>query len=333
MTRTGSSIVFRAIATFVALAALAACASDPGRRDGGAPVAKPHYKVGSPYRVKGRLYRPAVDDDYDKIGIASWYGDAFHGRATANGEVFDKRRLTAAHTTLPLPSLVEVENLQNGKRLVVRVNDRGPFVDDRIIDLSEAAAEALGFAGAGLARVRVRFVGPAPLYAGGPAPSPRVATRTLVAPPPSRAQHRTAPPPNGPALDSDPIAALIADAPAPRMKPQPAMTANTMTARTGATNSGATGPAAAAPRVASTLQAVEKAVWIHAGSVADPDVARGLADQLSTIGPVRLVDAAVGGGHHIRLGPFGDRQEALLKLALVVERGYADARIVEPIVY
>ena len=123
----------------------------------------PHYKVGKAYKINGRWYQPAEDPTYNRTGIASWYGRDFHGRPTANGEIFDMNQMTAAHTTLPLPSLVEVKNLENGRRVTVRVNDRGPFANDRIIDLSRAAARELGFEQNGLARVRVRYLGPAPL--------------------------------------------------------------------------------------------------------------------------------------------------------------------------
>jgi rare lipoprotein A (peptidoglycan hydrolase) len=118
--------------------------------------------VGQPYQVRGVWYYPKEQPDYDEIGIASWYGEAFHNHYTADGEVFDMTLPSAAHTTLPLPSLVEVTNLANGKTLIVRVNDRGPFVDGRVIDLSKEAAAELGFVAAGVTRVRVRYVGRAP---------------------------------------------------------------------------------------------------------------------------------------------------------------------------
>jgi rare lipoprotein A len=121
------------------------------------------YKVGRPYKVAGRWYVPREAPSYDRTGIASWYGSAFHGRRTANGEVFDMGALTAGHPTLPLPSYAYVTNLQNGRTIMVRVNDRGPYVNDRIIDLSWRSAKELGYAGHGLARVRVRYAGPAPL--------------------------------------------------------------------------------------------------------------------------------------------------------------------------
>lgn len=118
--------------------------------------------IGKPYQVAGRWYKPEYNPNYDKTGAASWYGPNFHGRQTANGEVFDQFAITAAHPTLPLPSYVRVTNLENNRSMVVRVNDRGPFVSDREIDLSRRAAELLGYQGKGVARVRVKYVGPAP---------------------------------------------------------------------------------------------------------------------------------------------------------------------------
>ena len=130
-----------------------------------APSVQGAYKVGKPYQVNGAWYTPREEPDYDEVGIASWYGDAFQLRATASGEPFDMYMPSAAHKTLPLQSLVEVTNLENGRSIQVRINDRGPFVDGRIIDLSRAAADQLGMIRTGVARVRVRFVGVAsPTY-------------------------------------------------------------------------------------------------------------------------------------------------------------------------
>lgn len=109
------------------------------------------------------MVRPREDPNYQASGVASWYGADFHGRRTANGEVFDAKALTAAHPTLPLPSYAYVTNLENGKTVLVRVNDRGPYVNDRLIDMSYAAAKHLGYTNNGRARVRVRFAGLAPL--------------------------------------------------------------------------------------------------------------------------------------------------------------------------
>ncbi|HEU0081467.1 MAG TPA: septal ring lytic transglycosylase RlpA family protein [Bradyrhizobium sp.] len=142
------------------------------------------YRVGKPYSVAGRVYVPEEDAGYRAEGLASWYGDDFHGRLTANGEVFDMASLTAAHPTLPLPSYARVTNLGNGRSLIVRVNDRGPYHGNRLIDVSNRAAELLEFKGNGVARVRVEYVARAPLEGsddrqlmatlrtGVPAPSP-----------------------------------------------------------------------------------------------------------------------------------------------------------------
>jgi rare lipoprotein A len=121
------------------------------------------YRVGSPYVVAGRVYTPQDNPHYRADGVASWYGSDFHGRATANGEIFDADAITAAHPTLPLPSYVRVSNLSNGRSLIVRVNDRGPYAGNRIVDVSKRAAFLLGFTTSGTAWVRVEYVGTAPI--------------------------------------------------------------------------------------------------------------------------------------------------------------------------
>src|SRR5258708_6425120 len=195
-------LMARGVAAVAACLVLANCASSgkfAGRVDPrygvsssprvvafGEPVPKGGgvYRVGKPYTVAGRVYVPEEDVNYQEDGLASWYGDDFHGRLTANGEVFDMGSLTAAHPTLPMPCYARVTNLSNGKSLVVRVNDRGPYHGNRLIDVSNKAAELLEFKGNGVARVRVEYVGRAPLEGsddrqllatlrtGVPAPSP-----------------------------------------------------------------------------------------------------------------------------------------------------------------
>jgi rare lipoprotein A len=164
---------------------------DPVPKGGGT------YRVGKPYTVGGRVYVPEEDVNYREDGLASWYGDDFHGRLTANGEVYDMTSLSAAHPTLPMPCYARVTNLSNGKSLIVRVNDRGPYHGNRLMDVSSRAAELLEFKGNGVARVRVEYVGRAPLEGsddrqliatlrtGVPAPSPslvRVASARPFAP-------------------------------------------------------------------------------------------------------------------------------------------------------
>jgi rare lipoprotein A len=127
----------------------------------GEPVPKGggHEMLGKPYLVAGRLYSPRVDPNYAAVGTASWYGSAFHGRLTANGEIFDRDSIAAAHPTLPLPSYVRVTNLRNSSSMVVRVNDRGPYHGNRVLDVSQRVAEALDFKQFGTARVRVEYLG------------------------------------------------------------------------------------------------------------------------------------------------------------------------------
>lgn len=121
-------------------------------------------QVGKPYQVRGKWYYPKEDLAYNRTGTASWYGDAFHGRKTANGEIYDMNQLSAAHPTMPLPSYAKVTNMKNGNSLIVRVNDRGPYAHGRIIDMSKRAAQMLDYTGSGTAQVRVQYVGRAPLH-------------------------------------------------------------------------------------------------------------------------------------------------------------------------
>lgn len=117
-----------------------------------------YYKIGTPYQINGTWYHPKEQPDYDEVGVASWYGPTFHGKATANGDVFDENALTAAHRTLPLPSMVRVTNIENNRSIILMVNDRGPFSKGRILDVSKRAADILGFRQKGTAKVRVEFL-------------------------------------------------------------------------------------------------------------------------------------------------------------------------------
>src|SRR5262245_10967651 len=172
-------------------------AASPRVIEPGQPVPKGGgvYRVGQPYTVAGRLYVPEENINYSADGMASWYGDDFHGRYTANGEIYYMNSISAAHPTLPLPSYVRVTNLTNSRSIVVRVNDRGPYARDRLIDVSVRTAQLLGFHGHGVTRVKVDYVGRAPLQGsddrkliatlreGSPAPAPlQVASNKLFAP-------------------------------------------------------------------------------------------------------------------------------------------------------
>ena len=204
MGRKGDTVAFVPVARMACVAAgclvLAQCSGGVGSRvdprygvsasprvvQPGEPVPKGGgvYRVGKPYVVAGRTYIPREDRSYREEGLASWYGDDFHGRLTANGEVFDMQSISAAHPTLPIPSYVRVTNLRNGRSIVARVNDRGPYHKNRVIDVSVQAAKLLEFHHLGLTRVRVEYVGMAPLEGSddrmlvatlrkhGPAPAP-----------------------------------------------------------------------------------------------------------------------------------------------------------------
>lgn len=161
---------------------------DPIAKGGGG------FKIGRPYELNGRTYVPAEDPNYRTEGIASWYGPDFHGKPTANGEIFDMNGISAAHPTLPMPSYLRVTNLANGRSIIVRINDRGPYAKERVTDLSVGAARALGFYDQGLARVRIEYVGRAPLGGsddrmllatlrhGAPAPAPSLARVAAATP-------------------------------------------------------------------------------------------------------------------------------------------------------
>lgn len=117
-----------------------------------------HFKVGDPYQISGVSYFPQHYEEFEEVGVASWYGADFHGKYTANGEIYDTSAMTAAHPTLPLPSMVRVTNLRNGRVVIVRVNDRGPYSQDRVIDVSERAAEELGFKDQGTTKVYIQLL-------------------------------------------------------------------------------------------------------------------------------------------------------------------------------
>jgi rare lipoprotein A len=249
------------------LIALAGCGSSP------APPGV--YKLGQPYQVGGRWYYPEYDPDYDRTGIASWYGEPFHGRATANGEVFDRGVATAAHPTLPLPSLVRVVNLSNHRELTVRVNDRGPFVGDRVIDLSQEAARQLGFERQGTTPVRVQFIRLADARGDPPRPTIR---------------HARAPAP-GSGIEARP--------PAPPAKgPSPAQVAASEVAQCWGEfiQVGAFAEPARAQRVAAEMHALEvmpvslltpardRLARVRLGPIADPAAASAALDRLKRSG-------------------------------------------------
>jgi rare lipoprotein A len=304
-------------------ASLAACATvEPEYATQGAPPTKPLKGTQKPYQINGVWYYPQEEPDYDKRGVASWYGDAFQNKPTANGEVFDKDLVSAAHKTLPLPSLVEVTNLDNGKKLVVRVNDRGPFVDGRIIDLSHEAARQLGYADKGLAHVRVRYLGPAPAlygedsrrYARYVAPNaPRVAA---AAPPPPPAGRHPAPEVvfTSAAAPKTPIE-IVQGPLAPLTRPKTA--------------------AAVSQYAASPVSQSAKSAFgfrVQAGAYSTSDKAQRAVTQLARSWPAVVEPMSRGGVtlYRVMLDGISDQNEAEVLRQRIAEAGFADARVIRP---
>lgn len=278
-----------------------------------------HQRIGKPYTIFGVRYTPARDDNYRKQGIASWYGPKFHGRPTANGEVFDQNLLSAAHPTLPLPSLVRVTNLENGKSLVVRVNDRGPFAHNRIIDMSRAAAEVLGFEHQGTAQVEVKYVGPA--EAGDRAANPNV-----------RAQPQTA---------SAPRRRTRAYAGEPSSQTQTVRLATRTESRNAARQTDRYGQR---PSTGSRYQTPgpnqrndqrndqsTAGIFIQAGAFQDANRARSAQRVVRRAGRSQIDTVTVGGQrfHRVLVGPFASTGEAERAHRTVAERGFADAKIIQ----
>jgi len=330
-------------------AALAACATpqpryayhrpDTGPAEGaarGQGAAQPRYKVGEPYQVGGIWYVPREQPDYDVTGIASWYGDQFNLQPTANGEIFDMTAVSGAHTTLPLPSIVEVTNLDNGRRLNVRINDRGPFVGNRVIDLSRAAARELGYEEKGLARVRVRYVGPAPLPGEDSrrmadirreAPRPRYETRAapvqLAAAAPVPVPPVPAPPLPSfvPPTPSAPVAVSQAELP-PLSGPAAAPTVPALAP---------VQAAVASTPVSGPIQAAGQ-FRIQAGAFSDADNAARVAASLGQAGAA-VIEPVVRDGityYRVILPSGADEGEAWMLRDKVAALGYADARVLRP---
>lgn len=250
-------------------------------------------RVGPPYEANGRWYVPTPEPGYSETGVASWYGPQFHGQRTANGEVFDQDALTAAHPTLPIPSLVQITNLDNGREVIVRVNDRGPFVGERLIDVSRRTADVLDFEDAGHARVHVRYLGPAPRRVnadGSPA----------LAAPPSPAPARPAMQEEGPRSLLPPSSARteLAGAPEPR----------------------ATQTAYAAPQALGGY-------YVQVGAFSDLANAHRVRDAVGAAGPV-VVDVRrnVSGLElfRVRVGPWRSAEEADAAQRTLAAMGYRE---------
>jgi len=303
-----------------------------GDQGGSAQVGKGGiYKVGNPYQINGVWYYPKEDPNYDETGIGSWYGEQFHAKTTANGESFDMNDVTAAHPTLPMPSLVRVTNLENGRTIVVRVNDRGPYVNGRVIDLSRRSAQLIGYEKQGTAKVRVQYIGPAPLpdaggtmvasrSAGGderPAAAPRGGVQAEALPPPPGARGRSGDVVQTAPAQPSPMQILQAQ------NPQAPQAAQTRVGDTVAVNDLShqkveTGPARGGQ------------IYVQVGAFTLHENAHKLAAQLSGIGPTGVSSTFVNKQEffRVRLGPFNQVAQADVALQQALNSGQANARIV-----
>ncbi len=301
-----------------------------------------YYKVGAPYQVKGVWYYPKVDYSYDATGTASWYGEAFDRKPTANGEIFDLNQMTAAHKTLQLPSVVEVTNLQNGRVVQLRVNDRGPFIGDRMIDVSRRAAQLLGFEGAGTAPVRVRILKDESVRVAEAAMRGDVG-RVMVARAPRTAPTRMAEAAPRPApapvmrVAAAPLAPSPATSPAPpptqpfSSTPSPSEPAPLAVAAPRRYWPNLIAPAHADPVHKPAAARNSGRIFVQAGAFAVAENAQRVRARIAALGSAEVVAAMVKGNalYRVRLGPVASESEARRLLNKIVDNGYPTAQIVD----
>jgi rare lipoprotein A len=274
------------------------------------------YKVGNPYKINGVWYYPKVDYEYLETGIASWYGAEFHGKPTANGEVFDQNVVSAAHRTLPMPSLVRVTNLENGRAIQVRVNDRGPFAHGRIIDMSRQGAQLLGFYRKGTAKVRVEILAEesrqlAMQARGGPTQLARAEGASDLDKPPVQAAPRRS-------ISSAPLDDAGAKPPAA----EPVRTAS-RDAAPAVRTAGQRAPVSRVPVEATNM-------YIQAGAFADFDNANRLRARLSSLGSAKVTQVQIGEQmlFRVRIGPLRELPSADALLERVIRAGFDDAKLI-----
>ena len=279
------------------------------------------YKVGSPYAINNVWYYPQVDYGYVETGIASWYGPNFHNKDTANGEVFDENAVTAAHRTLPMPSAVRVTNLENGRALVVRVNDRGPFAHGRIIDLSRRAAQLLGFERQGTAKVRVEIL---------PEESRRLAEAYKSGKPVQLASLNPEPVPTPAAAPSVAVSkGNVSKIPGTIvLTPPPAPVS---TAPSPADQGSAVDLARQSRSQTVILTEPEKTeIFVQAGAFTNANNADRLTQILADVGQVRIDPRQVDGKYfyRVRVGPVENVEAADRILEAIIGKGYPGARVI-----
>ena len=294
----------------------------PGK--GPVPWGGGRYHVGKPYQVAGVWFTPKEQPNYDRKGTASWYGEDFNRRKTSNGEWFDMNRLTAAHATLPLPSYVKVTNLDNGREVVVRVNDRGPFVDTRVIDLSKRTAEVLEFKNKGKTQVRVQYIGPAPLNDKGG--KHLVAMNTeLERGTPMRKMIAAADRRRGKAAPANDV--VVAKAP-PVRKAEPVARAETVAYEQPAEAVAFEQPV---ETVAPAAPTGEVSYYVQLGSFSDGANAARARDQFASAWPVQFIELSGASGpiYRVRIGPISDNDDARTALVDAQAAGFVDARLIK----
>jgi rare lipoprotein A len=301
----GGKASWAAVAILMAVFGLAGCAETNRVATTAKPTPQltpaPGYKIGNPYQVDGVWYYPAEDFNYSETGIASWYGDEFAGRRTASGEIFDPNQISAAHRTLPMPCIVRITNLDNGRALAVRVNDRGPFAHGRIIDVSRRTAQLLGFHAQGTAKVRVEILPEesraVAAAAGGAGAKPAAAPASTV------------------------VAEALPGSPQP-VSPQPTPKA------TSSLNLVKAGPIVDGRVFQLPVRPTQ--IYVQAGAFVRYDNARQLGAKLSSLGPAKVTAAQVGAQqfYRVRLGPIATVEEADMVLSRVISIGHPEAQIV-----
>lgn len=292
--------------------------------NGPVPWGGGRYHVGKPYQVAGVWFTPKEQPNYDRKGTASWYGEDFNRRKTSNGEWFDMNRLTAAHATLPLPSYVKVTNLDNGREVVVRVNDRGPFVDTRVIDLSKRTAEVLEFKNKGKTQVRVQYIGPAPLNDKGG--KHLVAMNTeLERGTPMRKMIAAADRRRGKAAPANDV--MVAEAP-PARKAEPVAKAETIAYEQPAEAVAFEQPV---ETVAPAAPTGEVSYYVQLGSFSDGANAARARDQFASAWPVQFIELSGASGpiYRVRIGPISDNDDARTALVDAQAAGFVDARLIK----
>jgi rare lipoprotein A len=289
---------------------LAGCSgSGGGKQDPFAGVGSPYWQdskgpmpkgggrrhVGKPYEVAGQKFYPHHDPNYDRTGVASWYGPKFHRRMTSNGEWFDMEQMTAAHTTMELPSYAKVTNLENGRSVIVRVNDRGPFVNNRIIDMSKRSADALGFRGKGKAQTRVQYIGPAPIK------DPHYGHLAAM---------------NQELERGTPLRNMIAGA--DLRDGRYGSETPTLVAASTSSSTASIAPASA-----------DAGYFVQVAAFSDPSNAQRTKADLSDLGNVQVdaTEGSYGQIFRVRLGPLADEAQAEATLDAVRSRGHHDARL------